>query len=410
MIPAPAIPDVSVVVASRGRPDFLARCLAALRLQTHPRIEVILVADPAGLAVRPDLPIKRIAFDQPNLPMARNLGIKAAVAPVVAFIDDDAIAEPCWAAALAGAFIDPQVIAATGDTLGPDGVRWQARAEWITADGVRPLGDNSRRLWLPEVGGTLSTIGTNAAFRRDVLLEIGGFDPLFAYFRDESDLNLRLAAAFPDRASAYDPRARVIHLAAPGVVRAGGAPSDLHILGRSEAIFARRHGAAPGWQARFRASQRKRLLRAMVAGRLDPLHLRGLLASLDVGLAEGEALSPTDQSFALSSADDRDSAFLPFGTRHRQYLAIAGWHWQRRRLRAQAAEAVAAGKRVSLMLWSPGFLAHCEGFHADGWWERHGGSWGPATPQEGKAGFRTRQKRQAALFEYWRGTRKEGER
>lgn len=374
-------PSLSVIVASRGRPRSLARCLTALTLQDHPRMEVILVADPAGLAQRPDLPLKRAAFDRPNLPQARNLGLMQAAGAVVAFIDDDAVAEPGWARALAGAFRDRRVIAATGPTHGPDGIGWQARAEWLDADGPRPLGDHGARLWYPADGGTLSTLGTNCAFRRGALLAVGGFDPLFAFHLDESDLNLRLAAAFPHRPTAFVPRAQVTHTAAPGTVRAPGAPGDLAPIGRSEAVFARRHGASAGWQARLLARQRARLLRAMLAGRLDPFHLPRRLASLRAGLAAGMEIAEIPPPGPIFRRGLTEFSYL--GPHIGDHRVLSGWIWQRTALRARALRAVTEGDRVSLVLWSPGIAPHREGFADGGWWERRGGLWGRGLADEG---------------------------
>ena len=64
---------------------------------------------------------------------------------------------------------------------------------------------------------------------------------------------------------------------APGAARAAGnVPRDLTAIGRSAAIFAARHGGTLDWT---RHSQRRRLLRHMVAGRLDPFAVAPLLAS-----------------------------------------------------------------------------------------------------------------------------------
>lgn len=396
---------LSVVVASRGRPHLLARCLAALMLQDHPRLEIVLVSDAEGLAVRPDLPLKRVEFDRPNLAMARNLGIAQAAGRVVAFIDDDAVAEPCWASALAAAFCDPQVIAATGPVLGRDGVHWQARAEWLTADGPQPLVDDSARLWLAEPGATLSTIGTNCAFRRESLVAVGGFDPLFAFHLDESDLNLRLAATFPRRATAFVPRAQVTHAAAAGTTRRGGAPVSLAAVGRSEALFARRHGASPGWQDRLRRRQRARLLRAMLAGRLDPFHLPRVMATLEAGLAEGEALTAIEP--VAHDFPGTPTGFSPVVTQVRPHRILAGWHWQARRLRGLAAAAASEGAVVSLILWSPSFLPHRERLVAGGWWERRGGLWGPGRAGESWVVPRRRAARDRDLARCWAATRGE---
>lgn len=113
---------VSVVVVSRGRPGDLLCCLGALAQQTHPRFEVVVVADPAGLAAvgRSGLAgrLKTVGFDRPNISEARNLGIAASAGAVVAFIDDDAVAEPGWLKALALPFADPEVAAAGGYVRG----------------------------------------------------------------------------------------------------------------------------------------------------------------------------------------------------------------------------------------------------------------------------------------------------
>ena len=74
---------LSIVVLSRHRPGLLALCLTALSQQDHPEYEVILVADPASVDTRPDLRIKRIAFDLPNVSAARNIGLGAAAGEVV---------------------------------------------------------------------------------------------------------------------------------------------------------------------------------------------------------------------------------------------------------------------------------------------------------------------------------------
>jgi GT2 family glycosyltransferase len=58
-------------------------------------------------------------------------------------------------------------------------------------------------------GFVVKTEGTNCAFRRDVLAGLGGFDPAFRYFLDETDVNLRLAEA--GARTVIVPRALVHH-------------------------------------------------------------------------------------------------------------------------------------------------------------------------------------------------------
>lgn len=91
-------PRASVIVVSRHRPAALRRCVISLQQQDHPDFEVIIVADPQGIAIVNEmgLTIKLVGFDEPNISAARNAGLRVATGDVIAFIDDDAVAEPTW--------------------------------------------------------------------------------------------------------------------------------------------------------------------------------------------------------------------------------------------------------------------------------------------------------------------------
>lgn len=392
------LPRLSIIVVSRQRRELLARCLAALSQQDHRGIEVIVVADAASLDVRPDLAVKRIGFDQANIAMARNLGLAAAAADIVAFIDDDALALPSWASRLATAFADPRVIAATGFTRGPDGLRWQVQAERITPLGTTvPIRVGAATALPVEQGCPVSTIGTNCAFRRDALARIGGFDPAFPYYLDESDVNMRLAAHLPQGLTAVVPGAEVVHGIAAGPMRGwSGVPRDLTMLGRSAIRFARRHSGCAGQPLKDLAlqveeKQRRRLLRHMVAGRLDPFAVPALMRGLRRGMAEGEALPlpPPPPSLPVSSgsvaardAADPARAFLPLhpeatgGTvGPSDPLILCGWLWRARDLRLAAAGAVRRGRLVCLLLLTPTILPHRLTLAPGGWWEQRGGLW-----------------------------------
>lgn len=370
--------SVSVVVVSRHRPAALSLCLTALTLQDHPGFEIVLVADPGSVGVRPDLPIKRVRFDAANISAARNAGVMAAAGEVVAFIDDDAVAEPTWLSRLTAPFADPAVPAATGATRGRDGLRWQVRAERMTGDGlavpVQPWGD-SVRLLAPEGGRPVGTLGTNCAFRRDALVELGGFDPAFAYHLDESDLNMRMAARWPDAPTAVVPMAEVAHGWAGDDRRsASGVPADLTQIGRSTAIFCDRHG---GDSAKASERVRTRLLRLMVAGRLDPLRVAPLMATFHAGVTR----APRSVCWPKPLSDAPPPPFLTLpGTGPRAHSLLTGWHWQRRRLRADAARLSGKGRLVTLVLFSPSILRHRTRFDPAGFWEQAGGLWGPSFP------------------------------
>ena len=187
----------SVIIVSRHRPDELRRNLPAFRLQTHRNFELILVADPQGLAVARELNLadrmKLVEFDEANISATRNLGLVQAAAPLVAFIDDDATPEPPWLARLLAPFEDAEVVASTGFVRGRNGssMQWQGVAtDELGADIALDVSETETTL-LP-VDRRVKTHGTNCAFRRERLTAIGGFDTAFRFFLDETDVTHRL--------------------------------------------------------------------------------------------------------------------------------------------------------------------------------------------------------------------------
>lgn len=173
---------VSVVVPTCGRPDLLARCLAALERQSLPRGEYeIVVADDTALRSGPAA--------------ARNRGWRRARAPVIAFTDDDTVPDPGWlesglaavaggADAVVGRTIMPLCGVPTDYERNESGLE---RAEFITA---------------------------NCFVRREVLERLGGFDESFRMpWREDSDLHFRLLEHGLRIARAE--RARVVHPVRP---------------------------------------------------------------------------------------------------------------------------------------------------------------------------------------------------
>ena len=92
-------PAVSVVVATRDRPERLGRLLESLRAQSVERdaFEIVVVDDASAVEVRAgdDVRLVRRA-DRGGPAAARNDGWRAASAPVVAFTDDDCEVVPNW--------------------------------------------------------------------------------------------------------------------------------------------------------------------------------------------------------------------------------------------------------------------------------------------------------------------------
>ncbi len=201
---------VSVVVPTFRRDETLLRLLAALAAQDLPRerFEIIVVDDacsestPAAVAAfaarEPGLRLRLLPGKSEGPATARNLGWRAATAPLIAFIDDDAYPEWAdWLRRGLEAFADPAVAAAVGSVRVP--------ADDPPTDFQR----NVKRL------ETADFLTCNAFCRREALERVGGFDQAFRVpFREDSDLQFRIEAA--GGRIARVPEAVVIHPAPPG--------------------------------------------------------------------------------------------------------------------------------------------------------------------------------------------------
>jgi glucosyl-dolichyl phosphate glucuronosyltransferase len=102
---------------------------------------------------------------------ARNTGVSLAAADVVAFLDDDAQADPDWLKQLCAPLRDPGVVG-TGGWVTPD---WEARPPgWFPDAFSWVIGCSYPGL--PPTNGTLrNPIGTNMAMRRSLFTRVGGF-------------------------------------------------------------------------------------------------------------------------------------------------------------------------------------------------------------------------------------------
>ena len=212
--------DVSVIISTytTDRLFDVMECISSLKRQTVPPVEIILVLDPYDELVefyksRVPADIRIVRSSNRGLSFARNTGIKASKGEIVAFIDDDAVAEKKWLECLIGNYADLQVMSVGG----------LVKAEW----------GNKRPFWFPEeldwiVGCSYkgsaevrsqirNPLGCNMCFKRTIFEKIGYFRPDIGRHgkmllgNEETQLSIRLSNKIPNSKIMYEPSAIVHH-------------------------------------------------------------------------------------------------------------------------------------------------------------------------------------------------------
>jgi glycosyltransferase involved in cell wall biosynthesis len=190
--PAPArLPRVSVVVCAYNAERTMDACLDSLEDLNYPDYEVIVVND--GSTDRTREIAERYAYcrlinqENKGLSAARNVGAAAATGEIVAYTDSDCVADPDWLLYLVGKMERDGLAACGGPNFPPP-----EDALIPAAVAVSP-GGPTHVLVDDEVAEHIA--GCNMAFRRDVLLGLGGFDPIFRAAGDDVDFCWRLQDA-----------------------------------------------------------------------------------------------------------------------------------------------------------------------------------------------------------------------
>jgi GT2 family glycosyltransferase len=179
---SPALSLSAVVCAyTLDRWDDLSASLQSLAAQTLPVAQILLVCDHnPELAARaraellglvPQLEVLDNTGAR-GLSGARNTGVAAASGAVVAFLDDDAAADPTWAARMLAAYEDADVVGVGGGVV----PAWRTpRPAWFPDEFLWVVGCSYRGQPTARTR-VRNAIGANMSFRRAVLAEIAGFD------------------------------------------------------------------------------------------------------------------------------------------------------------------------------------------------------------------------------------------
>ncbi|HUK61284.1 MAG TPA: glycosyltransferase [Stellaceae bacterium] len=184
-------PRVSVVVCAYNAERTMEACLASLEHLNYPDYEVIVVNDGSKdrtLEISEKFGYCRI-ISQPNkgLSVARNVGAEAATGEIVAYTDSDCVADPDWLAYLVAKMEASDLVACGGPNFPPPENSLVPAAVAVSPGGPTHV------LLSDDVAEHIA--GCNMAFRRDVLLRLGGFDPVYRAAGDDVDICWRLQDA-----------------------------------------------------------------------------------------------------------------------------------------------------------------------------------------------------------------------
>ena len=271
----PAELRISVVICAytEARWDALVEAVASVQRQVLPAHEIIVVIDhnPALLvrAERHISGVKVVANQQARgLSGARNSGIALAQGEIIAFMDEDALADETWLQHLSQGFQDAQVMGVGGAILPlwPEGrPGWfPAEFDWVVGCTYRGMPEEARPV--------RNLIGCNMAFRREVFSKVGDFRHGIGRIGtlpvgcEETELCIRLRQQKPDSILLYQPEAKVQHRVSPNRATWKYFHSRCYAEGLSKALVSRLVGAGDGL-----ASERSYTLRTLPQGVLNGL-------------------------------------------------------------------------------------------------------------------------------------------
>ena len=210
--------SVIICVYTEKRWGDILDAVASVQQQSTPPREIIIVVDhnPAMLErVRAEIPgvVAVENSETQGLSGARNSGVAVAQGELIAFLDDDATAEPDWLERLSHCCEDPAVMGA-GGTVEPEWLSTQPR--WFPEEFYWVLGCTyQKRPEKPVV--VRNPFGGCTCYKKELFAAVGGFTTGIGRVGtkpmggEETELCIRGHQHWPERIFLYDPHARIHH-------------------------------------------------------------------------------------------------------------------------------------------------------------------------------------------------------
>lgn len=185
-------PSLTVAICTKDRPDNVRRCLTSLLALQQPnnqppKFEILVVdnapSDASTHKLIESMPNVRYTREpKPGLDFARNKAVQEATGELLAFLDDDVVVDRQWLIGLQEAWAEnPDAAAFTGLVL-PYELETQAQIIFEHRGGFRRgfekirYGQSLAGNPSYPAGAGIFGAGCNMTFRRQILLDVGGFD------------------------------------------------------------------------------------------------------------------------------------------------------------------------------------------------------------------------------------------
>ena len=214
---------VSIVVCTHSLEDYpnLAEAVDSLLAQSYQDKEIIIAVDGnrelyrkvlSGFA---DNNIVRAVLLEKNAGVseARNAGIRVAKGNVIAFLDDDAVAEKRWIENLVATYHEFAAIAVGGKIL----PQWDdSKPDYFPEELYWLVGVTNDSFAAEKVVEVRNTFGPNMSFKNEVFREVGLFNSGFGFAgissvqAEEPEIALRMKKKF-GKGVMYNPNAIVYH-------------------------------------------------------------------------------------------------------------------------------------------------------------------------------------------------------
>jgi GT2 family glycosyltransferase len=185
-------PHITVVICTRERPGALARCLDSLLAQQYPGFRILVVDNAPETGATAEVvrsaarrgPVDYLVEPRAGLSFARNAAVTAAPGQILAWIDDDEVADPHWLAEVARALADHPDADVISGVIVPAELETPAQL-WFEQFGGHSKGRGfTPAVFSPETAHRQSPLyplppfgtGANMTFRPGVIERIGMFD------------------------------------------------------------------------------------------------------------------------------------------------------------------------------------------------------------------------------------------